>query len=39
MRTFVTDGTDGRDRRTEGILKDQTVGPKNVKKKIGRPIL
>ena len=28
MRTFVTDGlTDG----TEGILKDQTVGPKKLK--------
>ena len=25
MRTFVTDGQTG---RTEGILKDQTVGPK-----------
>ena len=29
MRTFVTDRqTDRRDGRTEGILKDQTVGPK-----------
>ena len=28
MRNFVTDGTDGTDRQTEGILKDQTVGPK-----------
>ena len=29
MRTFVTDGQTG---RTEGILKDQTVGPKIVQK-------
>ena len=28
MRTFVT-GRTGRDGQTEGILKDQTVGPKN----------